>query len=206
MRYLRTHLRGLLTSAVAALGLGASMNAASQGPVPDNVGGGLRQLIEANGNAAAVRLEPRLLRDEQRRVLVNVWLDGGRSMAAVRQSLTALGAQVHAELPSHRKGVLSAYVPVERASEAARIAGVRSVTLEHRPHLRIGKATSQGVATVHADKLNAKGLTGRGITVGILSDSFNKAPKSETTDHAAQDIKSGDLPGRETLLRHRVYR
>jgi hypothetical protein len=195
MRYLRTHLRGLLTSAVAALGLGASMNAASQGPVPDNVGGGLRQLIEANGNAAAVRLEPRLLRDEQRRVLVNVWLDGGRSMAAVRQSLTALGAQVHAELPSHRKGVLSAYVPVERASEAARIAGVRSVTLEHRPHLRIGKATSQGVATVHADKLNAKGLTGRGITVGILSDSFNKAPKSETTDHAAQDIKSGDLPG-----------
>src|SRR5690349_24184130 len=104
MRYLRTHLRGLLTSALTALGLGASMIAASQGPAPDNVGGGLRQLIEASGNAAppsasaAARLERRLLRDEQRRVLVNVWLDGGRSMAAVRQSLTALGAQVHAEI------------------------------------------------------------------------------------------------------------
>jgi len=208
MRYLRTHLRGLLTSALTALGLGASMIAASQGPAPDNVGAGLRQLIEASGNAAApsasaaARLERRLLRDEQSRVLVNVWLDGGRSMAAVRQSLTALGAQVHAELPNHRKGVLSAYVPVERAAEAARIEGVRSVTLEHRPHLRVGAATSQGVATVHADKLNAKGLTGRGITVGILSDSFNTAPKSQTNIHAAQDIKSGDLPGAANPLGH----
>jgi hypothetical protein len=179
------------------------MNAASQGPVPDNIGGGLRQLIEARANAAAkpaavsaaALLEPRLLRDTQSRVLVNVWLDGGRPMAAVRESLAALGANVHAELPAYRQGVISAYVPVERASDVARLAGVRSVTLEHKPELRLGKATSQGVATVHADKLNAIGLTGQGMTIGILSDSFNKAPNSETTDHAAQDIKSGDLPG-----------
>ena len=140
-------------------------------------------------------MEPRLLRDTQSRVLVNVWLDGERPLGAVRESLAALGANVHAELPTYRRGVISAYVPVERASDAARLAGVRSVTLEHKPELRLGKATSQGVATVHADKLNAIGLTGQGMTIGILSDSFNKAPNSETTDHAAQDIKSGDLPG-----------
>jgi hypothetical protein len=193
----------MLIFAVVASGLGASMSAPAQGPVPDNIGGGLRQLIEAHENAAAAPsavssaalLEPRLLRDTQSRVLVNVWLDGGHSVADVRQSLAALGANVHAELPAYRKGVIAAYVPVERAGDAARLAGVRSVTLEHKPQLRLGKATSQGVATVHADKLNAIGLRGQGITIGILSDSFNTSPNSVTTDHAAQDIKSGDLPG-----------
>jgi len=204
MRYFRIHSRGRFISAIVALGLGASVNAVSQGPVPDNIGGGLRQLIEAHGNAAAAPsavsaaalLEPRLLRDTQSRVLVNVWLDGGRSLADVRQALADLGANVHSELANYRKGVIAVYVPVERASDAARLNGVRSVTLEHKPQLRLGKATSQGVATVHADKLNARGLTGQGITIGILSDSFNKAPNSATTDHAAQDIRSGDLPGR----------
>ena len=203
MRSFRIHSRGLLMSALVAAGLGASMSAESQGPVPDNIGGGLRQLIEAQGNgaakpsavSAAALMEPRVLRDTQSRVLVNVWLDGGRPQAAVHESLAALGANVHAELASYRKGVIAAYVPVERARDAARLAGVRSVTLEHKPELRLGKATSQGVATMHADKLNAIGLTGQGMTVGVLSDSFNTAPNSVTTDHAAQDIKSGDLPG-----------
>jgi hypothetical protein len=200
----RRHSRGPVISAIVALGLGVSMNAASQGPVPENIGGGLRQLIEAQGNAAAApapgsaaaHLERRVLRDAQSRILVNVWLDGARPLADVRQSLSDLGANVHAELATYRKGVIAAYVPIEHASDAARLAGVRSVTLQHKPQLRLGKATSQGVATVHADKLNAIGLTGQGMTIGVLSDSFNKAPNSATTDHAAQDIKSGDLPGR----------
>jgi hypothetical protein len=51
--------------------------------------------------------------------------------------------------------VIAAYVPVERASDVARLSGVRSVTLEHKPELRRGKATTQGLATIHADKLNA---------------------------------------------------
>src|SRR5262249_55052092 len=107
-----------------------------------------------------------------------------------------------AELPSHGKGVISAYVPVERATQAALLSGVKSVMLEHKPQLRVGKATSQGVATVHADKLNAIGLTGQGITVGILSDSYNTVPNTVTKIHAAQDIKSGDLPGPGNPLGH----
>src|SRR6202034_2701406 len=100
---------------------------------------------------------PRVLRDTQSRVLVNVWLDGGRPLARVHQSLEALGARIQGELPSYRKGVISAFVPVERASEAAALSGVRSLTLEHKPQVRLGKATSQGLATIHADKLNALG-------------------------------------------------
>ena len=89
---------------------------------------------------------------------MNVWLDGRRPLAAVHQSLAGLGANVSAELAAYRKGVIAAYVPVERASDAARLSGVRSVTLQHRPQLRLGRATTQGLATIHADKLNTLGL------------------------------------------------
>ena len=192
---------GLLVPAILATALYASAGAAAP-PVPDNMGGGLRQLVEAQANAsapsavsAAAVVEARVLRDSQSRVLVNIWLDGRHPLAIVRQSLAGLGADISAELETYGKGVIAAYVPLERAIDAARLSGVRSITLEHKPLLRVGKATSQGVATIHADKLNALGFKGQGITVGILSDSYNTAPNSATTIHAAQDIKSGDLPG-----------
>jgi hypothetical protein len=201
MHFRGNRLRGLSVLALLSSALAASMSWAAS-PVPDNMGGGLRQLVEGQAAAAtpaavaaAALIEPRLLRDTQRRVLVNVWLDGKLPLAAVHQSLAALGAGITAELGSYRKGVIAAYVPVERASDAARLVGVRSVTLEHRPQLRLGKATTQGLATIHADKLNALGFRGQGITIAALSDSFNTAPNSVTTDHEAQDIKSGDLPG-----------
>ena len=198
MRYLGNKSHGLFITAILAAGLHAAAGAAAQQSAPDNIGGGLRQLVDAQRNvpsavSAAAILEPRLLRDAQSRVLVNVWLDGTRPLSAVHQSLAGLGANVSAELAKYRKGVIAAYVPVERASDVARLSGVRSVTLEHKPELRIGKATTQGLATIHADKLNALGLLGQGVTVGALSDSFNK--NSATNDHEAQDIKSGDLPG-----------
>jgi hypothetical protein len=199
MRYRGINSRGLLIPAILASALSVSAVAA-QAPVPDNLGGGLRQLVEAQTNAAAAPsaksaaavMESRALRDSQSRVLVNVWLDGRAPLAAVHQSLARLGANVSAELAAYRKGVIAAYVPVERASDAARLSGVRSITLQNRPQLRLGRATTQGLATIHADKLNAIGLKGQGVTIGILSDSFDTAPLK---DHAAQDIKSGDLPG-----------
>jgi len=43
--------------------------------------------------------------------------------------------------------------------------------------------------------VNNLGFRGQGVTVGILSDSYNTAPNSVTTIHAARDIKTGDLPG-----------
>jgi hypothetical protein len=194
---------GLLIPAILASVFGASAGVAAQPPIPDNMGGGLRQLVEARQNmavapaavSAAALLEPRLLRDDQSRVLVNVWLDGKRSLADVHAALGALGANVSAELAAYRKGVIAAYVPVERASEAARMLGVRSITLEHKPQLRVGAATSQGVHTINADKLNALGFKGQGLTIAALSDSFDTLPDSVNPIHYAQDIASGDLPG-----------
>jgi hypothetical protein len=202
MRLLDNNSRRIQVCAALVLAIGTSMAVSAKTAVPDNIGGGLRQLVEARASAAAspaakagALLEPRVLHDAQQRVLVNVWLDGRHPISTVHQSLAALGGSVHAELGSYRHGVIAAYLPLERAIDAARLPGVRSLTLEHRPALRVGKATTQGLRTVHAGKLNALGFKGQGITIGILSDSFNTAPDSETNDHEAQDIASGDLPG-----------
>lgn len=113
MRYRGIDLRGLWIPVILVSALGTSMNASAEPPMPDNMGGGLRQLVEArvataatpSAVSAAALLEPRVLRDAQSRVLVNVWLDGKQPLAAVRQSLTALGANVSAELATYRRGV-----------------------------------------------------------------------------------------------------
>ena len=109
----------LLIFVVLASAFGASTAAAAQ-PIPENMGGGLRQLVEAqqsaaaapSGASAAALLEPRVLRDAESRVLVNVWLDGKRPLRDVHDSLAALGANVSAELAAYHKGVISAYVPI----------------------------------------------------------------------------------------------
>src|SRR5471030_2451819 len=106
MRFRSINLCELSILVILSSAFGASALAAARSPVPDNMGGGLRQLVEeqqtgvamtSSASASAV-LEPRVLRDEQSRVLVNVWLDGKRSLSDVHTSLSALGANVSAEL------------------------------------------------------------------------------------------------------------
>ncbi len=44
-----------------------------------------------------------------------------------------------------------------------------------RPQTHVGKATSQGVVQQRVDKVQAKGIDGKGITIGALSDSYDQA-------------------------------
>src|SRR5476651_2349755 len=98
MRFRSINLCELSILVILSSAFGASALAAARSPVPDNMGGGLRQLVEeqqtgvAMTSSASAVLEPLVLRDEQSRVLVNVWLDGKRSLSDVRNSLSALGA------------------------------------------------------------------------------------------------------------------
>ena len=51
-----------------------------------------------------------------------------------------------------------------------------------KPKTNVGKATSQGVALQRVDKVQAKGVNGKGITIGALSDSYDAAsPPSRAT-------------------------
>ena len=70
MRYPGIDSRGFWIAVILASALGTSMGASARPPVPDNVGGGLRQLVEAQNatpgtsaiSSAAALLEPRVWR------------------------------------------------------------------------------------------------------------------------------------------------
>ena len=135
--------------------------------------------------------------DDKDRVLVHVHLDGRSSLDEVTKQLESLQGQVLDRNTTYRHGILAAYLPTDQIENIAEIVGVRALTMEHRPELRVGKVTSQGCAVLGTDVLNNLGLKGDGITVGVLSDSFNTAqfntssPPATTAD---QDVITHDLP------------
>lgn len=129
---------------------------------------------------------------------------GQRIVADVRfesGALDALGALrragasvVHA---SDRYQTVTVSVPPSDLSAVGAVPGVESVTEVLAP---VTAATcpsgivSEGDAQLDAATARAAfGVDGAGVTVGILSDSFDQDPGAPT--HAAQDIVSGDLPG-----------
>ena len=134
--------------------------------------------------------------DANDRVLVHVHLDGQAALDAVARQVQSLQGRVLDRNENYRHGILAAYLPTDQLENVAKVVGVRALTMEPRPYVRVGKYTSQGAAVLQTDKLNKLGLKGDGITLGVLSDSFNTAyqvsPPPATT--AAQDVASGDLP------------
>ena len=197
----------------AALGLSVRVAAGAPVGVPANLGlglseiaqwhqddAGLKALTNAADRSAAVRahvqeVRPRAQLDATERLVVECILDGRAPVAEVRAQLSALGIEVFAETPANGRsgsafGRLSARLPIERATEAAAIVGVHSVVLAHRPWRRVGKVTSQGLGLMRQDTVLARGFTGKGIKIGVVSDSFDLI-----TPHADADIASDDLPG-----------
>ena len=134
--------------------------------------------------------------DAQDRVLVHVMLNGLTSIDEVAAQIESLQGQVLDRNPNYRHGILAAYVPTDELKNASTITGVRALTMESPPIVRAGKFSSQSRVILQTDVLNKKGLNGDGITVGVLSDSFNTAqygtPPPATT--AAEDVKKGYLP------------
>jgi Subtilase family len=182
---------------------------------PRNLGAGLRELVEMHKgrpsgapelalrgkvltvdlNTGERKLVPNakraMLVDSRNRLLLAVTLDGTAAMEDLRAAIAGLGATIAAENPDYRNGSLSVFVPLRASEQLARLPGVAAVKLVHRPYTHAGAVTSQGAAVIHSNQLNASGLTGQGITVGILSDSFNGVSTAPT---AYDDVTTGDLP------------
>jgi hypothetical protein len=134
--------------------------------------------------------------DDQDRVLVHVLLDGRSSLDQVAQQVESLQGVVLDRSATYRHGILAAYLPTDQLDNAAGILGVRALTMENEPVKRAGKYSSQSREVLHTDVLNQQGLTGAGITIGVLSDSFNTArfAKHPPRTTAEQDEKDGYLP------------
>ncbi|MCK9688221.1 S8 family serine peptidase [Scleromatobacter humisilvae] len=214
----------LAAAAVSAQALGAPAAAISAPKaLPENMAFGLRDLVEAyqapTQNAATAEARAttphasfrakaadmkRARVDDADRVLVDVYLDGSVTIDQAVKDYQALGATVVARLDWYHQGALSLWVPVSQASTLAAKRGVGSVQLSVKPRHHIGVATSQGAVVLKTEGLNASGYLGAGITVGAISDSFDKLKTTGTgTSNAplfpnvkyAQDQVSGDLPG-----------
>jgi hypothetical protein len=134
--------------------------------------------------------------DDQDRVLVHVLLDGRSSLDFVVGQVESLQGVVLDRNSAYRHGILAAYVPTDQLDNVATILGVRALTMEHEPVKRAGRFSSQSAEVLQTDVLNQSGMTGKGITIGVLSDSFNTAQYSKHPPRttAERDEKDGYLP------------
>ena len=97
------------------------------------------------------------------------------------------------------EGHARGFIPLSAARKLAALPNTGTLVQALKPQTRVGAATSQGVALQRADKVQARGIDGKGITIGALSDSYDTATTTIPGDplkiHAKQDVASGDLPG-----------
>ncbi len=175
----RTRSRRVAAVAVAGAALCcavASPAAALQSPEPES--------LPASGPGSPLTLGNRLV--------LEVHFD--RGALAARDDLRRAGAQVldasrreQVVTVAARPGELKALGAVPGAEGPSRVlTPVTSATC--------GSVISEGDTQLAAAQARADfGVDGSGVTVGILSDSFDTDAGAPT--HAAQDIASGDLPG-----------
>ena len=201
--------------ALLLLGGWPALCAHADDALPSNLGRGLRPLVgwhraQPAGQTAQQRraalvqrigrrpLHPQL--DAVGNVTVDIRLDGTVAPEEVQKTLTGLGLTIigehSARHTNRRDGMLSARLPLDQADAAAKVPGVQSVLIAHRPRQRAGAVSGQGLAPLHADQVVAAGFTGKGITVGVLSDSYN-----QTRPSASNDIATGDLPANVVVLK-----
>jgi hypothetical protein len=194
---------------LARLGLSIAMTvslatAALAADPTAKLGGGLKQLVappvaaRAFARSAAVEvpevtLESPVQFDDAGRALVRVSLDGGPANSKTLGSLQNIpGVTVVASDLDYGPGLVEAYVPVEQLLNVVGTKGVLSVVPSAPMVTNVGAANSQGIVQHRVDKLPA-GVDGSGVTVGVMSDSYDR--RSAALTHAANDISTGDLPG-----------
>jgi subtilisin family serine protease len=130
------------------------------------------------------------------RVLVNARFGQGYDASAGAGELAAAGAEVVHVSPEY--GTVAVFASPGLLPALGALAGVEGMNPALAP---IGAASNcHGLVTSEGDTQlqaaaarNAFNVEGTGVTVGILSDSFDTSPEWTTT--AEDDVASGDLPG-----------
>jgi hypothetical protein len=185
--------------------------AASAAPPGPKDGGPLSASLQELANPAvagrslaaqAARLDlplsgPGSLVRDRGRVLVTARF--ARGAGAALPALSRAGAGVVGVSTETQTVTLS--VPPPRLRELAAVPGVKAVWQVRAPiaytpegQCEGGAVISEGLAQLQVDDArDAYALRGKGQTVGVLSDSFDRAGESDA--RAQDDVISGDLPG-----------
>lgn len=136
--------------------------------------------------------------------LVLVHLEPGADANAALEKLAAAGFQLTTR-SSINPSLVEGYLPLAAIHAAAAISGIRALHAEQRPlkhtaPFPVLPPVQQAAVFENANIANARGITGKGIRIGALSDSFDACPLklcldiNGKPDHATQDIHNGALP------------
>jgi hypothetical protein len=92
--------------------------------------------------------------------------------------------------------VISGVIPISELGNAAALSSLRLVRPVYQPITNVGLVTSQGDVAQRSSNARSiyPGVDGTGITVGVLSDSYNNR------GGASADVASGDLPSGVIVL------
>jgi hypothetical protein len=202
----------LTTSVVVVGGLsqlspavGAPPGTAHPKPLTKNVGStlgnGLGRLVSPQpsrpGNPLKVDQSALTIRDGRGRVLIDLTPQAGADRARFRAQAEALGLVVRSV--DKDLGTLEGFAPLSAMTKLAALPKTGTIAQALRPVTHVGATTSQGVTFERADLVHAAHVKGQGMTIGVLSDSYDTAQTDvfggPLDDHAADDVKSGDLPG-----------
>ncbi len=187
-----------LTPAIAAADLGPPSNPELSSRLSELVKPAIRtapQRVQA-ARLSLPRRGPGSLVRNGGQVLVNVRFGPGFNAGGGADELTAAGAAVvHV---SRAYGVVAAFARPAILPQIGALAGVEGVTEALAPITAAstchGLVTSEGDTQLAASSArNSFNVEGTGVTVGVLSDSFDTSPEWPTD--AADDVASGDLPG-----------
>jgi subtilisin family serine protease len=200
-----------VATAVAAVfpaaGVGAALLDKAQGPLspplavlakPSNA---LRSSAQQASILGFPPSGPGSLLRRGKRLVVRVRFDHGA--IASRSAVLATGAQLLNDSRRYQMATV-AVTPADLATLAG-IPTIVAVTPERVPMLfggcEGGAVISEGLGQLRVGEARAAfKLRGKGITVGVLSDSFNVATEAAdgsgpVATHAQQDIVSNDIPG-----------
>src|SRR5258706_4471879 len=140
--------------------------------------------FKASGKSGAFHASNPLVHIDDKRIAVEL---AAEDPAALKGALTGLRIR-RASIAGH---LLSGLLPLGQINALSKIPGLQFA----RPALfttHTGSATTQGDTALRADiARNTYGVTGSGVKVGILSDSFDTGPGSYATDISTGDLQSG---------------
>ncbi len=110
---------------------------------------------------------------------------------ALLQALQALG--LTKGIASKQR--VSGYLPIDKLGELKNVGVLKFARPSYKPMKNVGAVTSQGDAAMRADVARATySVTGAGVKVGVLSDSYNNL------GGAPAGVASGDLPAGVEVL------